>query len=234
MSIANLNRFVGNAIISDRTREWVTNGRLVEILRENNLDNDEIAEIAAARAQSMSELSAVIEHMVARQEARARSNSVAAALIDYYGVNRLPVPVRTFITSPPPDLVRDISLIEGASITFCDAVWVRLINGQGVIFVNGNLPEVDRRYTMACALFFGLCAARGGRAMGLYDAACGTANQFAEQFGRLLLMPVELLPTGWELMPAEELARIADVPIRAAELRLCESGLRQSPPSFHI
>jgi hypothetical protein len=161
------------------------------------------------------------------------SNCMAAALLDHYGVDRLPVPIRTFITSPPPDLASDLSLTEGTSITFCDAVWVRLINGQGVVFLNGNMSEPNRRYAMACALFMGLAATKGGRAVGLYEAVNATASNHAERFGRGVLLPVELLPGGWESMPADDLAKIADVPVRVVAARLRDLGSRQALASLN-
>ena len=75
MSIEKLNRFIGLTVISDRTREWAMNGRLDEVLREHELDEEEIAEIVIAQPRSPAELSAVVHRMVARLDAEAKAES---------------------------------------------------------------------------------------------------------------------------------------------------------------
>lgn len=75
MSIQKLNRFIGITVISDRTREWVMSGRLDEVLRENHLDEEEIAEIVIAQPGSLAELTAVVHRMVARLDAEAKAES---------------------------------------------------------------------------------------------------------------------------------------------------------------
>ncbi|MEK6575255.1 MAG: hypothetical protein AABZ58_13185, partial [Chloroflexota bacterium] len=75
MSIEKLNRFIGLTVISDRTREWAMNGRLDEVLREHELDEEEIAEIVIAQPGSPAELSAVVHRMVARLDAEAKAES---------------------------------------------------------------------------------------------------------------------------------------------------------------
>jgi hypothetical protein len=75
MSIEKLNRFIGLTVISDRTRERAMNGRLDEVLREHELDEEEIAEIVIAQPGSLAELSAVVHRMVARLDAEAKAES---------------------------------------------------------------------------------------------------------------------------------------------------------------
>lgn len=148
--------------------------------------------------------------------------SLVVALLDNFQVDRPPVPVRKMIASPPPDLARDLSLTENSFITFCEAMWLRLIGGQGVVFVNANLPEPQRRYAMACALFAGLCSTEGGRAVGLYDGSYEVAKTYEHQFARELLIPLELLPSDWDTMSAAELSALFDVPVSAAGMRIHE------------
>ncbi|HLB48186.1 MAG TPA: hypothetical protein VJL59_14355 [Anaerolineales bacterium] len=75
MSIQKLNRFIGLTVISDRTREWAMKGRLDEVLREYELDEEEIAEIVIAQPGSVDELTAVVHRMVARLDAEAKAES---------------------------------------------------------------------------------------------------------------------------------------------------------------
>ncbi|MBM4424225.1 MAG: hypothetical protein FJ030_12695 [Chloroflexi bacterium] len=149
--------------------------------------------------------------------------SIIVALLDYYEVTALPVPVRKFISSPPPDLAGEISLVEDANITFLDAVWVRPAGKRGMVLVNAALPEADRRYSMAREFFVGLCHARGGKEVGLASAIRMTPNDYAERFARRLLAPKELLPANWRNMPAGGLAALCLIPVTVAEARLADS-----------
>ena len=79
MSIQKLNRFIGLTVISDRTREWAMKGRLDEVLREYELDEEEIAEIVIAQPGSVDELTAVVHRMVARLDAEAKAESRASS-----------------------------------------------------------------------------------------------------------------------------------------------------------
>ena len=161
------------------------------------------------------------------------TRSVAIALLDHCGVQKPPVPIRKLILSPPRDLATDLSLVENPHITFCSAQWIRLIGGQGVMFVNGNLAEPERRYAMACALFSALCFTPGGQASGLQALAQSESYACDERFARYLLMPIELLPNDWHLMSVEALADLFGVPLEVAATRLQEikSMLDQSPSS---
>ena len=145
---------------------------------------------------------------------------LAAGLLDHYGIVRPPVPVREMLDSPPPDLAGDICLTFG--LPFSDALWLRLLRGQGTVFVNNALSEVEQRYAMARALFTGLCASKGGRAVGLPAVPNDALNAQGAMFARQLLMPPCLLPDGWEGMPPPELAQLFVVPVSVAEARLQE------------
>ena len=76
MSVNSLNRFIGNAIISDRIREMAMSEHLAEVLRENEIEEPEIAEIIAAQPSSLVELCAIVEQMVATHEVRARTQAM--------------------------------------------------------------------------------------------------------------------------------------------------------------
>ena len=146
--------------------------------------------------------------------------AIANALLDYYGIEAPPVPVREILRSPPPDLARDLSLTE--MLPFGEALWLRLMGGQGAVFVNSDLSEARRRYAMACALFIGLCSSEGGRAAGLPPLPNDNLREQSTIFGRHFLMPESLLPPGWDRMSANELADLFGVPASVAESRLQE------------
>ncbi len=145
---------------------------------------------------------------------------ITIALLDHYAIDKAPVPVREMLDSPPPDLAGDLSLTTG--LPFGDALWLRLLRGQGTVFVNNGLSEVEQRYAMAHALFTGLCASKGGRAVGLPAVPNDELNVQGAMFARQLLMPPVLLPDGWEEMSTPALANLFSVPLSVAETRLQE------------
>jgi len=145
---------------------------------------------------------------------------VVAGLLDYYSIVHPPVPIREMLASPPPDLAGDLSLSSG--LPFGDALWLRLLRGQGTVFVNNTLSHEAQRYAMAHALFTGLCSSEGGRAAGLPAVPNDALNAQGAMFARLLLMPLDLLPEAWESMSPPDLARLFMVPVSVAETRVQE------------
>ena len=146
-------------------------------------------------------------------------DSLATALFAHYGISRLPVPVRDMLLEPPPDLQRDLSLTE---VGFGEAIWLRLLGGQGSVFANADLPEPERRYHMACALFTALCATAGGRAIGLPPVPNDEMKAQMDLFARRLLMAPQLLPDGWQRMAPAGLAELCGVPQGVAETHLAQ------------
>lgn len=150
-------------------------------------------------------------------------DSLVTGLLDHYGVRFPPVPIRRMVLEPPLDFKHDISLSESVNFTFCRSVWIRPLDGQGVIFLNGNLTERERRYELACALYSGVCGTSAGRESGLYFAmstlAASATSDYASRFARKLLMPIELLPPRWEKLSIKALADLFDVSEPIAQLR---------------
>lgn len=155
------------------------------------------------------------------------SRCLATALLDFYQVDKPPVPVRKMIASPPPDLARDLSLVEVPGLPFRSAEWLRLYDGQGRVFVDVDAPKTQRRYAMARALFIGFCSSRGGRAAGM-NIALTALDAHAMHFGRCLLMPQNLLPQNWQYMAIGTLAQLFEMPTTAVEARLKELTGRPS------
>jgi hypothetical protein len=149
------------------------------------------------------------------------SHCLVTALLDFYQVDKPPVPVRRMIASPPPDLARDLTLVEVPGLPFRSAEWLRLHDGQGRVFVDVAVPMPQRRYAMARAFFIGFCSSRGGRTAGL-NIPLTALDAHAMHFGRCLLMPSELLPRNWQYMTARTLAQLFEMPVTAVEMRLKE------------
>lgn len=135
---------------------------------------------------------------------------IAEALLAHYDVKHLPVPMREILNTPPPDLVKDLGLVE--TLPYGDALWLRPSGGQASVFVNPHISEPEKRYAMARALFIGLCATDGGKAAGLPPAPNDQLIQQGNLFARRLLMSPSLLPAGWEDMPPDCLADLCGVP----------------------
>ena len=145
---------------------------------------------------------------------------IADALLAHYRIERPPVPVASFLRAPPEDLLRDLGLVE--RLPFGKALWLRDFDGQGRVYVNSELSEVEQRFAIAGALFIGLCSTKGGEAVGLPAVPNPELPEQAALFARTLLVPAFLLPPGWEQMTPEAIAQLFQVPIEVARTRLRE------------
>ena len=142
---------------------------------------------------------------------------LATALLSHYGVTQVPVPLRAMLLEPPPDLARDLSLTE---VGFGEAMWLRPPSGLATVFVNADMPEPERRYAMARAMFVGLCTTKGGQAAGLPAVPNADLKAQSDLFARRLLMAPELLPAGWQRLAPQALAALCGVPQPVAEAQL--------------
>lgn len=134
---------------------------------------------------------------------------LATALLSHYRVTELPVPLRQMLREPPPELSRDLGLTE---VSFGEAIWLRPPSGQASVFVNAEMPEPERRYAMARAMFIGLCTSQSGRGAGLPAVPNDDLKAQSDLFARRLLMAPELLPPGWEHLEPGALAVLCGVP----------------------
>ena len=150
-------------------------------------------------------------------------DGLVTGLLDYFGVRYPPVPIRRMVVEPPLDFKTDISLSESVNFTFCRAVWIRPLDGHGVIFLNANLTERERRYELACSLYSGVCGTGVGRESGLYFTMSrlspAASSDFANRFARRLLIPLDLLPPRWEKLSIQGLADMFEVPEPVAQVR---------------
>jgi hypothetical protein len=142
---------------------------------------------------------------------------LATALLSHYGVTGLPVPLRAMLLEPPPDLGRDLGLTE---VSFGEAGWLRPPNGLATIVVNAKLPEAERRYAMARAMFVGLCTTKAGQTAGLPTVPNAELKAQSDLFARRLLMAPQLLPPGWEQFEPQSLAALCGVPEPVAAAHL--------------
>ncbi len=75
------------------------------------------------------------------------ADSIAHYLLEQLDVKRLPVPVREILEAPPKALTHDLSLSGGLALGV--ARWIRLLDGQGIVFVNGQSAP-RRAYSTVC------------------------------------------------------------------------------------
>ena len=146
--------------------------------------------------------------------------SIACGLLQYYEVRRPPVPILQMLGQPPRGLERDLDLC--VALPYGEAAFVRLLSGQGVVFVNPELPLPRQRFASARNMLRGDYHSPRGRALGLSGTAPVPHSAAEEYYARCLLMPVSLLPLRWPAMTAEELADLFAVPPDAAAARLAE------------
>ena len=142
---------------------------------------------------------------------------LATALLSHYRVTQMPVPLREMLLDPPPDLSHDLGLTE---LSFGEAMWLRPPSGLATVFVNADMPEPERRYAMARAMFVGLCTTKGGQAAGLPAVPNADLKAQSDLFARRLLMAPELLPAGWQRLAPQALAALCGVPQPVAEAQL--------------
>jgi len=105
-------------------------------------------------------------------------------------------------------------------VTFGDAMWLRPPSGLASVFVNADMPEAERRYAMARAMFVGLCTTKTGRAAGLPSVPNDQLKAQSDLFARRLLMAPELLPADWKQLGPQALAALCGVPEPVAEAQL--------------
>ena len=145
---------------------------------------------------------------------------LAGGLLQYYNVIRPPVPVFEMVRRPPAGLERHISLC--LALPYSDAIYLRLLNGQGTIFVNPRISWAQQRYATARAMLVSLFNTPGGRALGLDVTPTVFPDETAEYFARCLLLPSRLLPDNWPQLPATELAHMFEVPPEVVAVRTVE------------
>ncbi len=148
------------------------------------------------------------------------AESLASGFLRQYEVRRPPVPIFEMVRQPPEGLERHLSLC--LALPYSDAIYLRLLNGQGTIFVNPRLAGPLQRFAAARALLLGLFNTPGGQALGLGSLSIELPEETANYFARCLLMPANLLPADWRTLPVAELAQIFDVPQEVAAARIGE------------
>ncbi|MBI3763043.1 MAG: ImmA/IrrE family metallo-endopeptidase [Chloroflexi bacterium] len=146
--------------------------------------------------------------------------SIAFGLLYYYEVKRPPVPVLQMLRQPPHGLEQDLDFCP--VLPYGEAVYVRLLNGQGVVFVNPALPPPRQRYVSAREMLSGLYGGPRGRALGFDPLPHQWRAQASDYFARCLLMPKAFMPRGTNSATAAELAELFGVPMNVAKIRVTE------------
>ncbi len=118
--------------------------------------------------------------------------NLARGLADYLGVVQPPVPVEQLLEHPPSLFHEDLGLVNMYSHLW-DATFARTPAQRGSIFVRIDLPERERRFSLARETLTALVTSRHGRALGLPALLLSTLKECAEYFARQLLAPEALV-----------------------------------------
>lgn len=152
--------------------------------------------------------------------------SLAYGVLQAFGVNGPPVPVRDMIRDPHPVFER-LSLLE-LNLGLYDALYRSLINGSCLIAVDLDRPPAVQRYAMARELYVAFCCS--SRAEELDWPEREQAREWSSFFARCLLMPaawvVQIRPRVDSLA---ELVAVFGVSTRMMITRLRELGLEATP-----
>jgi len=118
--------------------------------------------------------------------------NLARGLADYLGVVEPPVPVEQLLEHPPSLFDEDLGVVNMYSHLW-DATFARTPAQRGSIFVRIDLPEKERRFSLARETLTALVTSRHGRALGLPALLLATLKECAEYFARHLLAPDPLV-----------------------------------------
>ncbi len=118
--------------------------------------------------------------------------NLARGLADYLGVVEPPVPVEQLLEHPPSLFDEDLGVVNMYSHLW-DATFARTPAQRGSIFVRIDLPDRERRFSLARETLTALVTSRHGRALGLPALLLSTLKDCAEYFARYLLAPEPLV-----------------------------------------
>ncbi|MBI5080779.1 MAG: hypothetical protein HZB17_05690 [Chloroflexi bacterium] len=70
MSTKKLHRIVGKAIVSEKFREGILNGKRAELMQQFNLEAEEFGAMMSIRANTLSDFARGVNTILARQDSR--------------------------------------------------------------------------------------------------------------------------------------------------------------------
>ena len=145
-------------------------------------------------------------------------------LLQSWGIEKPPVPVREMIQQPLPVFGR-LNLLE-LRLGLYDAAYQSLLDGSRLIVVDLNHSIATQRVGMARELYVAFCRSR--RAAELRWPDREQPSVYSDFFARCLLLPAAWVRQACaEAIPLEGLAVRFGVPIRVMARRLSEVGCRR-------
>lgn len=142
---------------------------------------------------------------------------LAWGMLQAYGVQAPPVPVRTMIAQPLP-IFKNLVLLE-LSLGLYAATYRSGLNGSRLIVVDPTLPDEVQRAGIARELYVAYCyTSRATEVCG----KGGHPRAYSDLFARCLLMPAAWVTTSAVTMSVEDLAARFRVPTSMAACRLNE------------
>ncbi len=161
---------------------------------------------------------------------------LAGGLLQAYGIEEPPVPVREMIKRPH-FIFEHLTLLE-LNLGLYDAAYRSCPDGSRLIVVDLTKPPARQRAGMARALYIAFC--RSPRAAELHWPHCEHSYIRGDLFARCLLMPAAWVRLACaEAMPREDIAARFGVPAQMVARRLSEvdcyalgSGVAPSAHSY--
>src|SRR4030042_6048384 len=123
---------------------------------------------------------------ITREECQWLLGNLARGLVEYLGVVGPPIPVEDLLEHPPSPFDMDFGGVNMYSHLW-DATFARTPSQRGSVFVRIDLPERERRFSLARETLTALVTSRHGRALGLPALLLSTLKECAEYFARHLL-----------------------------------------------
>lgn len=151
--------------------------------------------------------------------------SLAYGILQAFGVQGPPVPVREMIRDPHPVFER-LSLLE-LNLGLYDAVYRSLINGSALIAVDLDHPHAVQRFAMARELYVAFCCSRRAAELDWPDRE--RARERSAFFARCLLMPAAWVKQVYDRTDSlAELSAVFDVSSDMMFDRLQELGIEHA------
>jgi hypothetical protein len=114
--------------------------------------------------------------------------NLARGLADHLGAVEPPVAVEELHRHPPELFDADFGVVDMYSHLW-DATFARMPSKRGSVFVRIDLPDKDRRFSLARETLTALVTSAHGRALGLPELLLDSLRESAEYFARHLLAP---------------------------------------------
>jgi hypothetical protein len=217
--------------LSDEEREFVTSVKadsiqefaeqLYEWLKDRESYSPPLADTVSTRLWTRKEEQEYLDETLSGTESFL-IESLALGVLEAWGIEGPPVPVRSMLQNPLP-IFKRLNLLE-LRLGLYDVAYRSLPNGSRVIVVDLAYPSTIQRAGVARELYVAFC--RSSRAAELHWPDHAPPNISSDFFARCLMMPAVWMQNDHADAPfedlLEDLATRFGVPVQMAARRLNE------------